>query len=75
MLLVLTGDTELTVLGEAPRHLHTGDMAIVPSGRCHRNDAPSGVTVFHLTPNRRQPALPVNIPSQPLPQDGRKPGD
>jgi mannose-6-phosphate isomerase-like protein (cupin superfamily) len=50
LLLVLAGHTELTVLGDATRHLHPGDMAIVPSGHWHRNNAPSGVTIFHLTP-------------------------
>jgi quercetin dioxygenase-like cupin family protein len=50
LLLVLAGDTELTVIGEATQQLRAGDMVIVPGGRWHRNDAPSGVTIFHLTP-------------------------
>ncbi len=50
LLLVLAGSTELTVISEATRQLHAGDMASIPSGHWHRNDAPSGVTILHLTP-------------------------
>jgi mannose-6-phosphate isomerase-like protein (cupin superfamily) len=50
LLLVLAGSTQLTVIGQATRALHAGDLVIIPSGHWHRNDAPSGVTILHLTP-------------------------
>lgn len=50
LLLVLAGETELTVIGEAPRRLRAGEMVVIPGGRWHHNDAPGGVTIFHLTP-------------------------
>jgi mannose-6-phosphate isomerase-like protein (cupin superfamily) len=50
LLLVLAGETELTVGGEPPRSFGSGAMIVVPSGQWHRNNAPNGVTVFHLTP-------------------------
>jgi mannose-6-phosphate isomerase-like protein (cupin superfamily) len=50
LLLVLAGSTDLTVIGEATRRLQAGDLTIIPSGHWHRNDAPSGVTILHLTP-------------------------
>jgi quercetin dioxygenase-like cupin family protein len=47
--------TELTVIDEATRRLHPGDMVTIPNGRWHRNDAPSGVTILHLTPTEGNP--------------------
>ena len=53
LLLVLAGECQLTVRedgGELARRLRTGDLAIVPRGCWHRNDAPGGVTILFMTP-------------------------
>ena len=50
---VLAGGTRLTVRvdgAEIVRQLGPGDLAIVPSGCWHRNHAPDGVTLLHMTP-------------------------
>jgi mannose-6-phosphate isomerase-like protein (cupin superfamily) len=50
---VLAGGTRLTIRGagdEVVRELRPGDLAVVPSGCWHRNYAPDGVTLFHMTP-------------------------
>lgn len=54
LLFVLAGETELTVLDGDSREVRTllpGQLAIVPRGRWHSNNAPSGVTAFFLTPD------------------------
>jgi mannose-6-phosphate isomerase-like protein (cupin superfamily) len=53
LLLILAGRTQLTVLEDgAPsiQDLSMGQLAIVPSGLWHSNDAPDGVTMLWLTP-------------------------
>lgn len=53
LLLILAGRTQLTVLEDgAPsvRELSKGQLAIVPGGHWHSNDAPDGVTMLWLTP-------------------------
>jgi mannose-6-phosphate isomerase-like protein (cupin superfamily) len=53
LLHVLAGSTTLTLRetgGETARILRAGDLAIVPQGCWHRNDAPSGVTILYLSP-------------------------
>ncbi len=50
LLLVLAGETELTVIGQPPRYFGVGEMIVVPSGQWHHNNAPNSVTIFHLTP-------------------------
>lgn len=53
LLHVLAGETVLTVLHngeEEERRLRPGDVAIVPEGCWHRNNAAAGVTIFHMTP-------------------------
>jgi|SRR5579862_3922045 len=55
LLHILAGETELTVLeaeGATSRHLHAGDLAIVPHGCWHNNDAPNGVTMLWITPSK-----------------------
>ena len=50
---VLAGGTRLTVRvdgAEIVRQLGPGDLAVVPSGCWHRNHAPDGVTLLHMTP-------------------------
>jgi mannose-6-phosphate isomerase-like protein (cupin superfamily) len=50
---VLAGESVLTVLRngeEESRRLRQGDVAIVPEGCWHRNNAATGVTMFHMTP-------------------------
>jgi mannose-6-phosphate isomerase-like protein (cupin superfamily) len=50
---VLAGESVLTVLrnGQAEsRLLREGDVVIVPEGCWHRNNAATGVTMFHMTP-------------------------
>ena len=32
------------------RNLRAGDLVVVPKGCWHRNDAPEGVTMLHVTP-------------------------
>jgi mannose-6-phosphate isomerase-like protein (cupin superfamily) len=53
LLLILAGQSRLTVLEEAnstERLLSAGQLAIVPQGHWHSNDAPTGVTMLWLTP-------------------------
>jgi mannose-6-phosphate isomerase-like protein (cupin superfamily) len=53
LLLILAGQSRLTVLEEAnstERLLAAGQLAIVPQGHWHSNDAPTGVTMLWLTP-------------------------
>jgi mannose-6-phosphate isomerase-like protein (cupin superfamily) len=53
LLHVLAGESVLTVLRdgeEESRRLRPGDLAIVPEGCWHRNNAATGVTMFHMTP-------------------------
>jgi mannose-6-phosphate isomerase-like protein (cupin superfamily) len=50
---ILAGEVELTVLtglAAETRRLKVGDLAVVPQGRWHRNNAASGVTILFLTP-------------------------
>ena len=50
---VLAGESVLTVLRngeEESRLLRAGDVVVVPQGCWHRNNAASGVTMFHMTP-------------------------
>jgi quercetin dioxygenase-like cupin family protein len=54
LLLILVGETKLTVLedrGPTVRELSSGQLAVVPRGRWHSNDAPDGVTMLTLTPS------------------------
>jgi len=51
---VLAGQTRLTVREGAEERvqiLRAGNLAVVPKGCWHRNDAPGGVTLFHMTPS------------------------
>ena len=53
LLHVLAGTTRLTIHqdgAEVSRELHAGDLAIVPRGCWHNNDAPHGVTLLFMTP-------------------------
>jgi mannose-6-phosphate isomerase-like protein (cupin superfamily) len=53
LLLVLAGHSELTVLEKGNREvrmLRPGQLAIVPRGHWHANDAAEGVTMLWLTP-------------------------
>ena len=50
---ILAGGTRLTVRiagAEVVRQLGPGDLAVVPTGCWHRNYAPEGVTLLHMTP-------------------------
>jgi len=50
---VLAGATRLTIRrpeGEIVHHLRPGDLAVVPKGCWHRNNAPEGVTLLFMTP-------------------------
>ena len=50
---ILAGECELTVLSdgeEESRLLHVGDVALVPQGCWHRNNAAMGVTLLFMTP-------------------------
>ena len=54
LLLILAGRSELTVLvdgGRATRTLLPGQLAVVPQGHWHSNDAPEGVTMLWVTPS------------------------
>jgi mannose-6-phosphate isomerase-like protein (cupin superfamily) len=54
LLHILAGECQLTVReerGEITRTLRTGDLAIVPRGCWHSNDAPAGVTMLFMTPH------------------------
>jgi mannose-6-phosphate isomerase-like protein (cupin superfamily) len=53
LLFILEGESELTVLEDGEkvsRILGPGQLAIVPKGHWHSNNAPRGVTLFWLTP-------------------------
>src|SRR6516225_8957239 len=53
LLHVLAGSSQLTVRQggeELVRTLRAGDLVIVPKGCWHRNEAPVGVTMLHITP-------------------------
>ena len=54
LLHILSGECRLTVRdpsGETTRTLGTGDLAVVPTGCWHSNDAPDGVTMLFMTPS------------------------
>ncbi len=54
LLLILAGQSELTLLEGADRTTRTlqpGQVAIVPRGHWHSNDAPDGVTMLWITPS------------------------
>ena len=47
------GSSQLTVRQEGEelvRTLRAGDLVIIPKGCWHRNEAPEGVTMLHMTP-------------------------
>lgn len=53
LLFILGGESELTVLEDGEkvsRTLGLGQLAIVPKGHWHFNNAPEGVTLLWLTP-------------------------
>jgi mannose-6-phosphate isomerase-like protein (cupin superfamily) len=53
LLLILAGESELTVLEDDRRSawtLSAGHLAIVPKGHWHSNNAPGGVTMLWITP-------------------------
>jgi quercetin dioxygenase-like cupin family protein len=53
LLFILAGESELTVLEKSTRsvrNLSQGQLAIVPRGHWHSNNAPSGVTMLWITP-------------------------
>lgn len=53
LLYILAGSTCLTVRepdGEKRHSLRAGDLAVVPRGCWHRNDARTGVTLLFMTP-------------------------
>jgi mannose-6-phosphate isomerase-like protein (cupin superfamily) len=53
LLHVLAGEGELTLLtdgGPQTRLIRRGDLVLVRAGCWHRNRAPAGVTMLHLTP-------------------------
>jgi quercetin dioxygenase-like cupin family protein len=54
LLFVLAGSSELTVLEAGQRRvrmLWPGQLALVPQGRWHSNNAPDGVTMLWITPS------------------------
>jgi mannose-6-phosphate isomerase-like protein (cupin superfamily) len=54
LLFILQGRSELTVLedgGPDSRMLLAGQLAIVPKGHWHSNNAPDGVTMLWITPS------------------------
>lgn len=54
LLQILDGSSRLTVRidGETVvRELRAGDLAVVPKGCWHNNDAPAGVTMLYMTPS------------------------
>ncbi len=54
LLFILSGRSELTVIEGGPptvRTLSAGQLAIVPQGHWHSNDAPGGVTMLYITPS------------------------
>lgn len=53
LLQVLSGECRLTLRQsgrEIVRDLRAGDVAVIPAGCWHNNDAPEGVTVLFMTP-------------------------
>jgi mannose-6-phosphate isomerase-like protein (cupin superfamily) len=53
LLFIFKGESELTVLkqgGHIVRTLSPGQLAIVPKGHWHSNNAPGGVTMLWITP-------------------------
>jgi mannose-6-phosphate isomerase-like protein (cupin superfamily) len=53
LLLILAGESELTVLerqGPITSTLSAGRLVVVPQGHWHANKAPKGVTMLYLTP-------------------------
>src|SRR5207245_1823663 len=53
LLLILAGESELTVLedpGRVTRTIRAGQLVIVPRGCWHSNNAPKGVTMLYITP-------------------------
>jgi mannose-6-phosphate isomerase-like protein (cupin superfamily) len=56
LLLILAGRSELTVLEDGDRDVRMllpGQLAIVPQGHWHSNNAPGGVTMLWITPSER----------------------
>jgi mannose-6-phosphate isomerase-like protein (cupin superfamily) len=54
LLFILSGHSDLTILEDGEhsvRRLSAGQLAIVPKGRWHSNDAPSGATILWVTPS------------------------
>jgi quercetin dioxygenase-like cupin family protein len=54
LLFILAGSSELTVLESGRRAVRTllpGQLALVPQGHWHSNDAPDGVTMLWITPD------------------------
>ena len=51
LLHVLAGSSQLV------RTLRAGDLVIIPKGCWHRNEAPEGVTMLHITPREGGPPL------------------
>jgi mannose-6-phosphate isomerase-like protein (cupin superfamily) len=55
LLFILEGQSELTVLEDGrstSRTLRPGQLAIVPRGKWHSNNAPDGVTMLWITPTQ-----------------------
>jgi quercetin dioxygenase-like cupin family protein len=55
LLLILAGRSELTVLVDGVRTTRTllpGQLAVVPRGHWHSNDASQGVTMLWVTPSQ-----------------------
>ena len=53
LLFILAGQSRLTVIEKGDskvRTLSAGQLAIIPQGHWHSNDAPTGVTMLWLTP-------------------------
>jgi mannose-6-phosphate isomerase-like protein (cupin superfamily) len=53
LLLILAGESQLTVLQKDSRSVWTisaGHLALVPRGHWHSNNAPDGVTMLWITP-------------------------
>jgi uncharacterized cupin superfamily protein len=54
LLQILDGGSRLTVRVDGQtvvRDLRAGDLALVPKGCWHNNDAPAGVTMLYMTPS------------------------
>jgi uncharacterized cupin superfamily protein len=54
LLQILDGGSRLTVRVDGQtvvRDLRAGDLAVVPKGCWHNNDAPAGVTMLYMTPS------------------------